>query len=114
MVVAHGAGVLQREVAAVYAFVVRIQRQGHTGATVEVEWMAVALHAEDSVVAGEADLDRNSFAPHLGKQLWQLILPRYGYAVADAAGVTNRDGAADSGTHLIQRGDFGRQLPGVQ
>src|SRR5438094_1914139 len=76
--------------------------------------MAVALYSEDSVVAGEADLNRNSFAAHLGKQLRQPVLPCYGYAVADAAGVTNCDGAADSGTHLVQRGDFGRQLPGVQ
>ena len=54
------------------------------------EWVIVAAHPEDRVVAGKVDLDRDIPLAHLGQQL--LAAPFVGerHAMADAPRVTNR------------------------
>ena len=71
----------------------------------------LALNAEDSIVAGQVDLDHDVFVRHLFQQIVGTVLVHHVHAMADAPRMAQFDGLADMEAKAAGRHQARRKLP---
>ncbi len=76
--------------------------------------MVLAAHAQDEVVAGEVDLDRDRPRAHLGEQAFHVVFEGKRDAMADAARIGDLDGLADVKGEVRRRNETEPELARVQ